>query len=242
MPPPPSPTATKAAPPTPTPAGNQQQEEQQHAIGGAALDPGAGGLDLCCLDGVRALSSLLVLASHSTILWLALPTVDPPTAPGLLRRTLLGRLGTHGIMGVDIFFILTALLAAWRLVPELESAGSATQRWAAVRTYWRTRLRRLLPSYVAANVLGLLTAARDHGTTDPDLAACHMIGCWWACPHRLWANFLFINNLLGFNICGEARVATQASTQGGQGAVGRGPAPAGKGLCGVMPRPQVGLL
>jgi peptidoglycan/LPS O-acetylase OafA/YrhL len=75
------------------------------------------------LDGLRAVSILLVFAFHAEVLGL-----------------------TGGFLGVSVFFTLSGYLLTYRLL-QVEPS------WTSVRRYWRARWRRILPAATVVVIL-----------------------------------------------------------------------------------------
>ncbi|KAL4440480.1 hypothetical protein ABPG75_003481 [Micractinium tetrahymenae] len=79
----------------------------------------AASLDLRPLTGVRALASLAVLIYHTCCVWGLV--VGGETRSALIRRHfLVGLPFVAGPLAVDVFVLLTGLLATWQLLPLLD--------------------------------------------------------------------------------------------------------------------------
>jgi peptidoglycan/LPS O-acetylase OafA/YrhL len=95
------------------------------APAGAALQS-----HLPSLDGMRAISILLVLALHSRLTYF-----EPGTA-GIAYLTYLGRLG------VCTFFVISGLLITWLMIREREATGAFS-----LRNFYIRRFLRILPVF-----------------------------------------------------------------------------------------------
>ncbi|MDQ8154930.1 MAG: acyltransferase [Gemmatimonadota bacterium] len=105
---------------------------------------GAPATRIPALDGLRAVSIVLVLLHHVQ------GTPGAPTALGPLARAL-----DAGNLGVRVFFVISGFLITGLLVRELQASGTIALR----RFYYRRTLRIFPPAYVFLAVLALLTAA-----------------------------------------------------------------------------------
>jgi len=120
------------------------------------------------IDGLRALSILLVLAIHC-VWFLSIFDTDAPTffysAPTWLNWVF------NGELGVDVFFVISGFLISSILMGEYRKSG--TIRFGR---FYQRRFMRLIPAYLLAIGLGLAAAL----------------------PNReyVWSNLLYINNLL----------------------------------------------
>lgn len=122
-----------------------------------------------------------------------------------------------GPLGVEFFLVATGMLAAYQLLPQLEGASTrqasparAPSPAAVVLRYWRRRAARILPAYVAANLLVLLALGPATGlTVEQTVARAYNYG---QCPGGLWRNALFITNLEPTQGCGELGGAARASS------------------------------
>lgn len=153
--------------------------------------------DLRPLNGVRALASIAVVVYHSWLLWSVLVPFD--TASRVTRRNVLVAAAALGPLAVDCFLVLTSLLAAYQLVPALEGSASG---WRVVQQYWRRRALRLLPAYLATNLV--LLAALPPASSAPEAALAHAI-FMGNCPAGLWRNLSFLINFNSPQACGESQ-------------------------------------
>jgi len=97
-----------------------------------------------CLDGLRALAILLVLASH-----LGSPADGLPAAHAVRGRC--------GFLGVQLFFVLSGFLITTLMLREVRRTGRLNLR----QFYWR-RFLRIAPAYLAfLAALGALQACRQ---------------------------------------------------------------------------------
>jgi peptidoglycan/LPS O-acetylase OafA/YrhL len=103
-----------------------------------------------CLDGIRALSILLVLLCHES-------NIASFPAPGWARPLLV-----HGNIGVDIFFVLSGFLITLLLLREL-----ARTHEISLRGFYTRRGLRILPAYLTfvAVVFGLTHLGLAHLST-----------------------------------------------------------------------------
>ncbi len=89
---------------------------------------------LPALDGIRALSVMLVIVNHFGFAWV------------------------NGALGVEMFFVLSGFLITWLLLKENEKTGSVSFR----RFYWRRGLR-IFPAFYAYLAIGTaIQFLRDH--------------------------------------------------------------------------------
>lgn len=167
----------------------------QPAAAAAAYHPHAP--DLRPLNGLRALASIAVVVYHSWLLWGVLVPFD--TASRLTRRNVLVAAAALGPLAVDFFLVLTGLLAAYQLVPALESSVSGLR---VVRQYWRRRALRVLPAYLATNLV--LLAALPPASPAPEAALARAI-FMGNCPAGLWRNLAFLINFNNAQACGESQ-------------------------------------
>lgn len=112
-----------------------------------------------------------------------------------------------GPLGVDFFLITTAMLAAYQLVPQLESGGTGPLHMrrspaATLLRYWRGRAARLIPAYAATNLLALVALGPRDGLAPEQAIARNF--CFADCPASLWRNVLFITNWDFTQACGES--------------------------------------
>jgi peptidoglycan/LPS O-acetylase OafA/YrhL len=106
-----------------------------------------------CLDGLRAVSILLVLMAHS-------PLAGDPTVPGVLRTGL----SQCGAVGVNVFFAISGFLITLLLLREERAFG-------AIRpgSFYGRRALRILPAYAGYLVtLAVLSHAGAVHLTRPD--------------------------------------------------------------------------
>lgn len=93
-------------------------------------------------DGIRALATFWVVSFHvwfASILMIELP------ARQVTSHSVLLRLAAHGGSGVDVLFILSAALAAYKLVPGLQQHKEGTAKY--IIKYWLGRFCRLAPAF-----------------------------------------------------------------------------------------------
>src|SRR5450755_2873596 len=95
----------------------------------AATTPG---VRIAGLDGLRGVSILFVLFAHS------LGTKGAPTAPFLARFSAIG------ILGVQIFFVISGFLITHLLMREKQKTGGI-----ALKNYYGRRAIRILPVFAA---------------------------------------------------------------------------------------------
>ncbi|HJT76224.1 MAG TPA: acyltransferase [Gemmataceae bacterium] len=95
-----------------------------------------------CLDGLRAVSILLVLTAHSK------PAGDP-SLPTVLQTAL-----SQGAVGVDVFFVISGFLITLLLLREDRDFGAISPA-----NFYRRRALRILPAY-AVYLLTLAVLAR----------------------------------------------------------------------------------
>ena len=116
----------------------------------------------------------------------------------------------NGAGGVEVFLLLSGLLAAWSLVPALAPSKGGARRPAeeaqgrqVVLAYWRRRAARILPPYLAANALVWL--ATRGGSPGGQQGSANIVAkmAFSGCPRGLWANLAFVSNVYWTEICGE---------------------------------------
>ena len=100
---------------------------------GAAASPAR----LPSLDGLRAFAILCILLTHAT-------TTFHFPAQALLRRPL----GVVGLLGVEIFFVLSGFLVATTLLRETDLAGRLS-----LKKFWTRRALRILPVFLCLVVV-----------------------------------------------------------------------------------------
>jgi peptidoglycan/LPS O-acetylase OafA/YrhL len=120
------------------------------------------------LDGLRAVSILLVLLAHSS--WF-LPRIVTQSSP---FRFIVG----NGVHGVAVFFVISGYLITTILLRELANSQSISLR----RFYFRRTLRIFPPYYAFLAVMGLLWAG--HVLTFDRTSFVAAATYTWACnPH-----------------------------------------------------------
>jgi peptidoglycan/LPS O-acetylase OafA/YrhL len=138
--------------------------ETEHA---ASTLPGSQ-RNILSLDGLRAVSILLVLLAHSS--WF-LPGIITQSSP---FRFVVG----NGMHGVAVFFVISGYLITTILLRELASSHSISLR----RFYFRRTLRIFPPYYAFLAVMGLLWAG--HVLTFDRTSFVAAATYTWACnPH-----------------------------------------------------------
>ncbi|MBX3231664.1 MAG: acyltransferase [Labilithrix sp.] len=115
------------------------------------------------IDGLRAIAVSWVIAFH-VFVFIGRPLRHGPAEP-------IFRLANRGLLGVDIFFVLSGFLIGRLLFRELTSTGTI-----AFRRFYARRALRILPAYYVSLLIYcvLVTTNRD----------------------TVWANLLFVNNFL----------------------------------------------
>jgi peptidoglycan/LPS O-acetylase OafA/YrhL len=127
------------------------------------------------IDGVRALAILWVLALHLALFHIS---VFPAKASALIHLPALKWI-VNGLLGVDMFFVISGYLIGSILFREFKRSGGLV-----FSRFYVRRFLRLIPVYTAVMLLGL------YFLRNP-LAA----GNWYN-ARNLWANLLYVNNLL----------------------------------------------
>lgn len=177
----------------------QRTDTSSHHLGAATATSAAAATspDLRCLDGLRAICSALVVAFHTLLVWRAGVPFETyaPLARGhwFVQAALTG-----GPIAVDLFLVITGLLAAYQLVPQLEC--SSRGGWRVACGYWRRRALRLLPAYLA--VLALAPRGGPADGVPPEAALAHTM-FFSQCPAGLWRNLLLVSNWNFLGACGE---------------------------------------
>ncbi|WP_461480858.1 acyltransferase family protein [Porticoccus sp.] len=129
------------------------------------LKPEAG--QLRPIDGLRALSILLVLAIHSV--WFL--SIFDTTAPNFFYGSPVWLNWVfNGELGVDVFFVISGFLISSILMSEYRDSGGIR-----FGRFYQRRFMRLMPAYLLAMGLGLLALPNKE---------------------YIWSNLLYINNLL----------------------------------------------
>lgn len=119
------------------------------------------------IDGLRALSILLVLAIHCV--WF-LSIFDEGAAEFFYGSPVWLNWVFNGELGVDVFFVISGFLISSILMTEYRNSG--TIRFAH---FYQRRFMRLMPAYLLAMGLGLAALPNKE---------------------YIWSNLLYINNLL----------------------------------------------
>lgn len=127
------------------------------------------------IDGVRALAILWVVALHLTLFHFSF---FPAKVSALIHMPVLRWVG-NGMLGVDMFFVISGYLIGSILFREFKRAG----RLLFSRFYVR-RFLRLIPVYVAVILLGFYFLRDPHAPGN------------WHNAQNLWANLFYVNNLL----------------------------------------------
>ena len=158
-------------------------------------------VDLRPLAGVRAVCSALVVCFHCWLIWCFMVPYEQQAqltrhhwAAGLLSR--------GGPVAVDVFLILTGMLAAYQLLPNLEHCGGASC-WAVAANYWRRRAARVLPAYVVTNALVALGLGSPSVQlpSETRLARDFAFGSCQR-PGSLWNNLTLMSNARWADSCG----------------------------------------
>jgi len=133
------------------------------------VTPGAAGVRVPYqpeLDGLRALSVLLIIAHHT---------------PGL--RGLVPGWFRGCFLGVDLFFVLSGALITRLLLAEIDATGALS-----LRRFYARRLRRLYPGLLAMLAAVCLVVARwlpgELASTGRDAAYCALYLGAWIVPYR----------------------------------------------------------
>ena len=123
------------------------------------------------IDGLRAISILLVIAFH--VVWLRGEYVGPAAWTAIVSDPALSIL-LRGDLGVDVFFVISGFLIAHLLITEYRTRGTIS-----IRQFYVKRAVRLLPAYFFVLTIVWVLKILDG-------QACE----------TLWANVLFINNFV----------------------------------------------
>tara|TARA_R110000787_G_scaffold46639_3_gene113092 strand:- start:9358 stop:10644 length:1287 start_codon:yes stop_codon:yes gene_type:complete len=119
------------------------------------------------VDGLRAISILLVLAIHCV--WI-LAVFDEGAARFFYQAPFWLNWVFNGELGVDVFFVISGFLISSILMSEHQSSGSIR-----FGHFYKRRFMRLMPAYLLAMGFGLLLLPNKE---------------------YIWSNLLYINNLL----------------------------------------------
>jgi peptidoglycan/LPS O-acetylase OafA/YrhL len=114
------------------------------------------------LDGVRGVAILAVLALHA---------LDGAPHAGLVDG-LVGRVGSAGWMGVDLFFVLSGFLITGILLEQRGKAGY-------FRTFYARRVLRIVPVYVAFLGFSLYVAPVVGASTEAAAVALRHWQAWY---------------------------------------------------------------
>ncbi len=120
------------------------------------------------VDGLRALSILLVLALHSV--WF-LSVFDPAAVDFFYSSPVWLNWVYNGEFGVDVFFVISGFLISCFLMEEYRNNGNIR-----FMRFYQRRFLRLMPAYFLAIVFGLLLLPEN--------------------KQYVWSNLLYINNLM----------------------------------------------
>ena len=119
------------------------------------------------VDGLRAISILLVLAIHCV--WI-LAVFDEGAARFFYQAPFWLNWVFNGELGVDVFFVISGFLISSILMSEYQSSSSIR-----FGHFYKRRFMRLMPAYLLAMGFGLLLLPNKE---------------------YIWSNLLYINNLL----------------------------------------------
>ena len=137
------------------------------------------------LDGFRALSMLMILAFHT----FALYTLNPRSGITMMEMIEEGGLAWSWVWNadksVDIFFVISGFLITSILLRQINRKGKI-DLW----NFYSRRFLRLSPAYWLA--IGLYVTVGFTVVTDDVRHTLHM--------DNLWANVLYVNNFLPFEI------------------------------------------
>ena len=127
------------------------------------------------IDGVRALAILWVIALH--LVFLHVP-VFPARASAVFNSPLTSWTA-NGMLGVDMFFVISGFLIGSILFREYRTEGTLF-----VARFYVRRFLRLIPVYAAVMMLALVFL--------------HNLPPFWKPGNAIhaWANLLYVNNLL----------------------------------------------
>ena len=123
------------------------------------------------VDGLRALSILLVVAFH--VVWLRGEYIGPAAWTTIVSDPLLS-IVLRGDLGVDVFFVISGFLIAHLLIVEYRAHGTIS-----LRAFYLRRVFRLLPAYFFVLAIVWLLRAQEG----------------WVCE-TIWANILYVNNFI----------------------------------------------
>jgi peptidoglycan/LPS O-acetylase OafA/YrhL len=116
------------------------------------------------------------------------------TVVALQRRSAAVTLVANGLLGVDVFFVVTGLLAARELLPLLRAPAPGPR--AAVLAYYARRAARIAPEYLLGIAAATAAAAAAPRLRNRAGIAAQMAPVWFAgCPTAAWRNALALNNL-----------------------------------------------
>ncbi len=119
------------------------------------------------VDGLRAISILLVLAIHCV--WI-LAVFDEGAAQFFYQAPFWLNWVFNGELGVDVFFVISGFLITSILMGEYQSSGGIR-----FGHFYKRRFMRLMPAYLLAMGFGLLLLPNGE---------------------YIWSNLLYINNLM----------------------------------------------
>eukprot|EP00873_Tetraselmis_striata_P002246 jgi/Tetstr1/422510/TSEL_001272.t1 len=108
------------------------------------------------LDAARCAACVAVLIYHVTMAALIPVTIGRSEAYAAFRGSVALKAGNAGSAGVDMFFVLCALLATRSLMRRLEAAKGPWEQLKVVVRYWKERAWRLLPLSWACLALSTL--------------------------------------------------------------------------------------
>ena len=127
------------------------------------------------IDGVRAIAVLWVVVLHVFFfhLW-----IFPEQATFMFTNPFTGWL-VNGLLGVDLFFVISGFLIGSILFGELKESGGIV-----FSRFYVRRFLRLIPVYTAVMVLGLYFLHAIPGMPK------------WMNAENFWANILYINDFV----------------------------------------------
>jgi peptidoglycan/LPS O-acetylase OafA/YrhL len=127
------------------------------------------------IDGVRAIAILWVVVLHMVFFHFS---IFPTQAIYIFYNPFTSWI-QNGILGVDLFFVISGFLMGSMLFGEMKKSGGLV-----FSRFYVRRFLRLIPVYTAAMAIALYF---QHG--DPGLPK-------WGNAQNFWANLLYVNNFL----------------------------------------------
>ena len=154
--------------------------------------------NLDILNGIKVLSLLWIIMGHALKLVELVPTINSTKLYDLLQNSI-GMSGFYaGSVAVDLFFALSAFLAAFSFTNELCKPQYSTYAKVKLILFgYVHRYIRLFPIYFIAIIFAIYILPITYdGVLTPILSS-----YIYPCKQSWWKNFMYINNIWDKDIC-----------------------------------------